>query len=144
MNKLILMEKQTSPHIGCGAIVINNKNEVLLVKRSMNARIGPGTYSRPGGKLDWGESVECAAERETLEETGVVVKVTQIYDTQPFKMGNDDWMAIGCLAEYVSGEPTNREPTKHDEVGWYPLNNLPEPLGEYTRNSLEKVLRSRK
>jgi mutator protein MutT len=138
------MEKQTSPHIGCGAIIINDKDEVLLVKRSVNARIEPGTYSRPGGKLDWGESVESAAERETFEETGIVVKVTQIYDAQPFKMGNDDWMAIGCLAEYVSGEPINREPTKHDWVGWRHINDLPEPLSKYTRNSLEKVLRNRK
>lgn len=130
--------------VGCGAIVINDKDEVLLVKRSMNARTEPGTYSRPGGEVEFGETIAHAAERETWEETGVVVKVLEISDIPEVISKERHWLAFGCKAQYISGVPINREPKKHDEVGWYPLSNLPSPINEYTKSSIDKILRGRR
>lgn len=41
------------------------------------------------------------------------------------------------MADYISGEITNKEPENHTAVQWFPINNLPDNLNEYTRNSLD-------
>ncbi|MCK5063376.1 MAG: NUDIX domain-containing protein, partial [Candidatus Aenigmarchaeota archaeon] len=63
--------------IGCGAIIINDKNEVLLVKRSKTSRVNPDIWSRPGGEVEFGESSAKAVEREVLEETGIIIKAVR-------------------------------------------------------------------
>jgi mutator protein MutT len=44
---------------------------ILLTRRAINPAHGKWTF--PGGYVDWGEAVEAAAVRETLEETGLDV-----------------------------------------------------------------------
>ena len=57
------------PSAGCLAV---DNGELLLVK------IMGGTYGPPGGSVDSGESAQCAAERETWEETGVQVSAGEL------------------------------------------------------------------
>ena len=57
------------PSAGC--LVVHN-GEVLLVE------ITGGTYGPPGGSVDNDESAQCAAERETWEETGVQVSAIEL------------------------------------------------------------------
>lgn len=128
--------------VGCGAIVVNDNNEVLLVKRSLESRTEPGEWSRPGGEVERGETIEKAVEREVFEETGVRVQVVRLLEvTQNISEGKH-WIALGYLAKYVSGEAVNREPKKHDEVKWCPIDNIPGPLNNYTRNSLNIYLQT--
>ncbi len=56
------------PHIGVGAIVLED-NSILLVKRKYPPR--PGFWSVPGGHVKLGERIEDAAVRELEEETGL-------------------------------------------------------------------------
>ena len=124
--------------VGCGAIVINDNDEILLVKRSKNARTEPGMWSRPGGEVEFGEYGSEAVEREIFEETGVKVKIIRPLEfTENLSEDKSShWIALGYLAKYVSGTPSNKEPSKHDEVRWFPLNKLPDNLTSYTKNSL--------
>lgn len=46
---------------------------VLLTRRAIHPAHGKWTF--PGGYVDWGEAVEAAAVRETLEETGLHVSL---------------------------------------------------------------------
>lgn len=129
--------------VGCGAIIINDKNEVLLLKRSIHSRTDPGLWSRPGGQVEFNESIEQAVEREVKEETGIIVKAVRRLDyTETI---SDDktthWIALGFLAKHISGEPINVEPEKHDEIRWFALNNLPDNLADYTKNSIEFYLK---
>jgi len=55
------------------AIVINKEGEILLLKRSKKDDYMPGKWELPGGKLDTGQDISNALEREVLEETGLVV-----------------------------------------------------------------------
>ena len=61
----------TQPKVGIGAVVFYN-NKVLLVKR----RNPPcqDEWAIPGGKIKLGETLQQAAEREILEETGITIK----------------------------------------------------------------------
>ena len=125
---------------GCGAIVINDKNEILLVKRSLESRTEEGTWSRPGGEVDLGEYIEDAVIREVKEETNVLIEILKPLEVTQIMSEGKHWIAHGYLAKYVSGETKNMEPDKHDEVKWFSLKNLPENLNEYTRNSLNIYL----
>ena len=59
----------TAPSAGC---LVVDQGEVLLVK------IMGGTYGPPGGSVDRRESAQCAAERETYEETGVIAHAGEL------------------------------------------------------------------
>jgi len=54
-----------------GATIPAADGRVLLTRRAINPSLGKWTF--PGGYVDWGEPVEQAAIRETLEETGLAV-----------------------------------------------------------------------
>ena len=65
----------TERQIGIGVgLYILNKNEQLLLGLRKSSH-GCGTWCPPGGHLEYGESFEQAASRETLEETGLNVSV---------------------------------------------------------------------
>jgi 8-oxo-dGTP diphosphatase len=60
--------------LGVGAVVINDKNEILVIKEKVS-NLG---YKLPGGHIDNGEMISSALEREVLEETGVIVEFESI------------------------------------------------------------------
>ncbi len=84
-------------------------DSVLLVKRKDEP--SRGLWSPPGGSLELGETVEAAAVREALEETGVVVRPVRVADVRDVILkdsaGRLQWhyVLFGVLCEYVSGEP---------------------------------------
>ena len=64
-----------APSAGCLAVVHGR----ILVVESRTGRLSP-----PGGKALQGESAQCAARRETFEETGLDLvpgKLLQVFDT---------------------------------------------------------------
>jgi 8-oxo-dGTP diphosphatase len=49
------------------------------------------------------------------------------------------YVDISFLADIISGEPTIMEPDRIESVGWYDLDNLPQPLFEPVRIVLEQI-----
>jgi 8-oxo-dGTP diphosphatase len=60
------------------AVLVEQEGEVLLVRRIYEPE--RGRWSLPAGFIDAGEDPRRAAERECLEETGLVVQVTALLD----------------------------------------------------------------
>ena len=60
------------PTVGVGALV-RSGDRYLLVQRGKEPR--KGLWAVPGGKVEFGETLEAAAAREVLEETGLEVAV---------------------------------------------------------------------
>lgn len=54
-------------------IVLNKSGHILLVKRSPKDVYEPEKWEFPGGKLEEGQDISNALEREVLEETGIMV-----------------------------------------------------------------------
>ena len=66
------------PIVGVGAVVLDGKGHVLLVKRAHEPL--KGEWSLPGGGVEIGETLEEAVAREILEETGLTVTVGPVVE----------------------------------------------------------------
>ena len=101
----------TSPHwpqLGCGAIVRRDES-VLLVKRGKPPQAGQ--WAIPGGKVQAGESLRTAAEREIFEETSIRVSAGEmVYQLEYIEHSEDGaltfhYVVLDFAAEYIGGEP---------------------------------------
>ncbi len=96
------------PRVAVGAVVFKD-GKVLLVRRGKAP--SEGEWAIPGGSVRLGESLQAAAEREILEETGIVIRAKEpIYVFETIE--KDDagqirfhYVVIDLMAEYLSGEP---------------------------------------
>jgi 8-oxo-dGTP pyrophosphatase MutT (NUDIX family) len=62
--------KPTTVVPSANAIVVNDRGEILMIRRTDN-----GNWAVPGGGLDLGESITETAVRETREETGITCEI---------------------------------------------------------------------
>lgn len=132
--------------IGVGVVVLNEKNELLLGLRNEDEKKadselhGEGTWTMPGGKLEFGETFEEAAIRELKEETDL-----NATDIQVFCMNNDrnqyaQFVTIGLIAKEYNGKVKTMEPDEITDWKWFPLDNLPKNLYMPTRKCLQNYL----
>src|SRR5215467_12708274 len=99
-------EYPTRPLVGVGAIIVND-GCVLLIKRAKAPLLGE--WSIPGGMLELGETTRQGAEREALEETGLVVRATELLGVFDRIVPDGErtlyhYVLIDFLCEVVSGE----------------------------------------
>ena len=97
-----------SPRVAVGAVVFR-ADRVLLVLRGSPP--GRGTWAIPGGSVHLGETLGAAAERETREETGVIVRAGapihtfEVVERDPRDAVRFHYVIVDLAAEYVSGSP---------------------------------------
>jgi ADP-ribose pyrophosphatase YjhB (NUDIX family) len=115
------------PRLGVGVAIVR-EGSLLLIRRLKAPEAG--CWGLPGGKVDFGETLEAAARRETIEELGVDLgKLVFLCVTDQIHAdGSAHWVAPVYLAAAVVGEPSIQEPDKHSGLGWFRFDSLPEPL----------------
>lgn len=115
------------PSVGVGVIVVRD-TKVLLGKRKNSH--GDGDWNFPGGHLEWGESIIECAQREVMEETGLIV-VPYMYGpftNDIFEKEGKHYLTAFVIAHSEVGTPQVLEPQKCDQWGWFEWHQLPEPL----------------
>ena len=116
-----------TPKVDIRALVLNEKNQILLVRESSDGR-----WSLPGGWADVGLSAREVALKEVFEETGLTVKTERLlavfdkkchpHPPQPFYV-----YKFVVLCQYVSG--AFKVPHDILEIGYFDIEKLP-PLSE--------------
>jgi len=122
------------PKVAAAVLVIQN-GRVLLVRRA--GEPFRGFWTLPAGFVNSGEDPAEAAVRECLEETGLNVRVTRIYNIvsgREHERGAD--FVIVYQAEFIDGELNADDDA--DEVEWFDPTDLP-PLAFL---ATQKVLQS--
>ena len=115
------------PQIGVGVLVVRN-GLVLLGKRKSSH--GDGTWAAPGGRLEFGETLEACALRELEDETGLCAKSIELgpYSNDVFHEAQRHFLTVFVIARGASGAPRNLEPDKCEGWAWFEWEKLPIPL----------------
>jgi ADP-ribose pyrophosphatase len=137
-----------APRVAVGA-VITHQNEVLLVRRGKAP--AKGLWAIPGGSVNLGETLQAAAEREVLEETGLYIKAgAVIYAFE--KIQRDEvgrvqfhYVILDLVAEAL--DPTQPLTPADDvsDAGWFSLLDLDQkniPISDTTLALLKDILKS--
>jgi ADP-ribose pyrophosphatase len=95
------------PLLAVGAVAIH-EGRVLLVRRLRPP--GQGQWAIPGGKVDLGETLAQAAEREILEETGLRIAAGEpVYTFEVVERDEEGrvrfhYVIVDLAAEYLGGD----------------------------------------
>jgi len=111
-----------NPLPAVAVLVLNSKDQLLLVKRSVEP--AKGTWCLPGGFIEVDESIEEAAVRELEEETGIKGEIEGLVDF--FSQRSQDYRAIlifGYRVKILGGELKAGDDAQ--EAGFYDLDKLP-------------------
>lgn len=125
--------------VGVGAMIFNDAGELLLIKRSKQAKNERGCWECPGGGIEFGETMAAAVKREIREEVGVDILLEHQLRAIDHLIPADKqhWVTTPFVCKIVPGQaPKVMEPHKCDGWGWFPLNKLPKPLSIATEMNL--------
>jgi len=128
------------PVLGVGAVIWNDKNEVVLIRRGKEPR--KDQWSIPGGHLEWGESLHEALLREVLEEAGLAVEILGLIDAVDLITQDDTgrvtrhYVLIDFAVRPIEGDL--RAGSDAAEARWVPFSELSQyELWSETRRIIE-------
>ncbi len=129
--------------LGVAAVIMDEKNRVLLQKRGAKASNEIGKWKFPGGRVEYGEKVKDALVREIKEELGVQIEIVRFIDNleQFLPQEQEHWFVPFFLCRIKSGTPKNLEPKKHEQIKWFSLKNLPENMAVGNLQIAEKLIK---
>lgn len=148
------MSQNKKVGVGFGVMILKD-NKVLLGKRhedpdkADSELHGEGTWTMPGGKIDFGEAFEEAAAREVMEETSIKINQDKLkfVSLANDKVTDAHFVTIGFLCEEFEGEAKVMEPDEITQWQWFDLNNLPEkvfpPSVKVLKNYLDNTIYKR-
>lgn len=128
------------PQVAVGAVVFNNER-VLLVRRGKPP--AQGMWAIPGGSVELGETLQQAAEREIIEETGITIRAgAPIFTFDVIEHDARDrvrfhYLIVDLTAEYVAGVP--RAGDDASQASWVSADEAERlPLNASTRRLLHE------
>ena len=127
--------KESSTRVGVGVMILK-EGKCLLARRK--GAHGCGEFAFPGGHLEYMESFEQCARRETREECGIEISIPRfLFLANVTTYAPKHYVHVGLVAEWQTGDPRVLEPEKSDSWCWYELEKLPQPIFKMCELSLE-------
>ncbi|MEK7505126.1 MAG: NUDIX domain-containing protein [Patescibacteria group bacterium] len=146
------MENQTKQDLKCGVDYVgvnctfwchDGKGRVLMHKRSNKCRDEQGRWDCGAGAMEFGETFEDAVRREVQEEYGVASLAVEYVATRNVLREHNGrkthWVKNLHLVLVDPSKVKNMEPEKIDEIGWFTLDKLPEPLHSQVTSEVEMI-----
>ncbi len=126
--------------VGVTAFVYDEE-KALVVRRSKKENFLPEYYELPGGKVEFGESLEEALKREMMEEIGLKIEAKRPYSS--FSYTSDDGQRhtidiqfIALLSDDVKNLTLSKE---HDKYQWIVKKDLDKyKISDLMREAIEK------
>lgn len=115
------------PRVGVG-VIVERAGRVLLIQRGGDH--GGGTWSTPGGHLEYGETPAACAIREVREEVGVTIADVRCcgLTNDLFPESGKHYITIWMRGTLSAGEPAIRAPAEVTAIAWCAWDALPAPL----------------
>jgi 8-oxo-dGTP diphosphatase len=125
------------PQLAVSAAIFRD-GKVLVVRRARSP--AKGFYSLPGGRVEFGETLHTALDREVAEETALTIEIAGLAawrEVLPTTEGGGHFVIMSFAAHWRAGEPVLNE--ELDDYQWL----APDALGELkTTPGLLDVLQS--
>jgi len=121
--------------VTAGAIIFNDRKEVLLLKHRFRAGSGWGL---PGGFLERGEQPIEALRRELREEIGLEVEDVEVFAARSFKKPKQVEVLFRARAN-ANVKPLTMEVERAE---WFSLDSLPEGLPRDQRGYVERAAKT--
>ena len=124
-------------------VILHDEGRILLLRRGTTGW-KDGFLSLPAGSHDGGETLASAAARELREETGVVafpgaMALVHLMHCRSGDSGSE-WLGAFFRADAWRGEPRLMETGKHNHIGWYDADRLPDDVIPYAAQGIRCVL----
>jgi mutator protein MutT len=125
--------------VGIGAIIFDDQGRVFMAKRGQKAKNERGKWEFPGGGVEFGETMSDCIKREIFEEYGIMIELTDQLEAIDHLIPDEKqhWIAVTYLAKIVKGTPKIMEVEKCDEIGWFEIDKLPQPMSIVSTASLD-------
>lgn len=107
----------------CTLTLYVDQSRILLGLKKRG--LGVGRWNGFGGKVNMGESIEAAAQRETLEECGITITAMELAGIHEFSFSTrpDEVLEVHVFRILsFTGEPIETEEMK---PGWFPVEGIP-------------------
>lgn len=135
-------EYPSLPVVAVGAVVIHD-GKLLMVRRGLPP--AAGLWSIPGGRVELGETLKEAVEREILEETGLVVRAQEpvfsfeIIDRSAEGKVRFHYVIIDLAADLAGGVLQNQGGDDAREARWVSGGEIASlKMSEMTKELLRK------
>jgi len=126
---------------GAGALIYNDKNEILLVRRNEKGR--RKTWALPGGKVEKNETFEDALRRELIEELGVRIELCEPFSAKPDIFEGRLFETV-CFKVKIKDVPKIMLKDELEKFKWFSLNNLPKIDYPPSKNAIEIYKKNKK
>lgn len=127
--------------VGVGVIIL--KDECILMGHRVNnykdtgGIYEPDSWTLPGGKQEYNETIEECAIREVKEETNLDIKDIKIFGASDDMAPNKHFITIHTIAIASSGNVSVMESDKIDEWKFFRIDDLPENIYSPSRKTIE-------
>lgn len=134
--------------VGVGVLIVDN-DKILLGHRLDSAQdtggiYEPGSWTLPGGKQEYNETIIDCAKRETKEETNLDIDNIIVFGAGDDIQPDRHYVTVYALANSYSGELKIMEPDKIDTWKWFSIDELPDNIYSPSRKNIQVYLERKK
>ncbi len=127
-----------TPNISVRTIIFNKERNKILMVREVKTQ----NYSLPGGWAELYDSPSQTAINECLQEAGAdisSVRLVGVTNRTPFKSNTSVPEYVIVFEGMISGALHDHE-YETDDVGWFPIDNLPEISRKLSMEELQRMI----